>query len=70
MQNLLLFLQQIQKNLNAIRFQLQTGKSTVSSAVKVSEDVIGVKKAEAFVALQTLYTTTVVISFIFKQFHY
>ena len=49
------------KNLNAIRFQLQTGKSTVSSVVKVSEDEIAVKKAEAFVSLQTLYTTTAVI---------
>ena len=40
---------------NAIRFQLQTGSNTPASSVRISNDKLGVKKQEAYGALQELY---------------
>jgi hypothetical protein len=44
---------------NAIRFQLQTGSDTPASAVRVSNDKLGVKKQEAYGALAELYSTAI-----------
>lgn len=47
------------QDINAIRFQLQTGSDTPASAVRVSNDKLGVKKQEAYGALAELYSTAV-----------